>query len=379
MKKTAVLLLLLAAATPAFSQYFETPQSEVSVRDLLENSKKAPKSDTYYLMALSAARKNDLENANKAIATGLSINPRNTSILNLKAALLARQGRLVQARQIFLNVLQMNPNDEYANKCLNSIEVAMQPKRNQITTMVNTKISSEKAGSDAPIAPVEQKPVSTEKVLTASYFEELKHKQDCAHGMSLAQIAQDKLIARNPKDKVTFSLTDLVKEGLLTAAPVCPKGGIYSWKNNEVCCSKHGGFSALDAEVTSVFKEYNTGLRAKLSRNYLDALKAFEQVVILYPLWAEAHYQLGDTLSRLGETDPALNSLRTCLKHDPGNLDAQLLMANLYFKKGQKQAALTILDRISEKYSGSVYGLSARSVAKSIRSGRNYYQIFPPN
>lgn len=378
MKKSVVLLLLLATALPAFSQYFETPQSEVTVRDLLENSKKAPKSDTYYLMALAAARKNDLENANKAIATGLSINPRNTRILNLKAALLARQGRLAQARQIFLSVLQMDPNDEYANKCLNSIEAAMQPKRNQITTMVNTKTYNAKS-SDAPISPVEQKPVSTEKVLTASYFEELKHKQDCAHGMSLAQIAQEKLIARNPKEKVTFSLTDLVKEGLLTSSPVCPKGGIYSWKNNEVCCSKHGGFSALDAEVTSVFKEYNTGLRAKLSRNYLDALKAFEQVVILYPLWAEAHYQLADTLFRLGETDPALNSLRTCLKHDPDNLDAQLLMANLYFKKGQKQAALTILDRISDKHSGTVYGLSARSVAKSIRSGRNYYQIFPPN
>ena len=136
---------------------------------------------------------------------------------------------------------------------------------------------------------------------------------------------------------------------------------------------------ALDAEVTSVFKEFNAGLRAKLSRNYLDALKAFEQVVILYPLWAEAHYQLGDTLFRLGEVDPALKSLRNCLKHDPNNLDAQLLMANLYFKKGQKQAALTILDKISNSQKGTVYGLSSRSVANSIRSGRSYYEIFPPN
>ena len=54
-------------------------------------------------------------------------------------------------------------------------------------------------------------------------------------------------------------------------------------------------------------------------------------------------------------------------------------MANLYFKKGQKQAALTILDKISNSQKGTVYGLSARSVAKSIRSGRSYYEIFPPN
>jgi tetratricopeptide (TPR) repeat protein len=120
-------------------------------------------------------------------------------------------------------------------------------------------------------------------------------------------------------------------------------------------------------------------MRSKLSRNYLDALKSFEQVVILYPRWAEAHYQLADTLFRLGETDPSVSALRNCLKYDPGNLDARLLLANLYFKKGQKDAALKILDDVTEKHRGTVYGLSARSVAASIRSGRNYYQIFPPN
>jgi tetratricopeptide (TPR) repeat protein len=118
---------------------------------------------------------------------------------------------------------------------------------------------------------------------------------------------------------------------------------------------------------------------SKLSRNYLDALRSFEQVVVLYPRWAEAHFQLGDTLFRLGETDTAITALRNCLKHQPGNTDAQLLLANLYFKKGQKDAALKLLDEVSAKQKGTVYGLAARSIASSIRSGRNYYQIFPPN
>lgn len=379
MKKVTLLAILLAfASISSYAQDFQTPVSEASVRDLLENSKKAPKSDTYYLMALSAARKNDLETANKAITTGLNIDPRNIRLLDLKGALVARSGHLAQARQIFLTVLRLNPDDEYANKCLSSIEASMQPKRNELVSMVKNR--GGKGASDAPIAPVEMKPVEPEKkILSASYFEELKHKQECSHNLSLIQMAQKNKMSKDPKKKVEFSLTGLVKEGLITAAPVCPKGGIYTWKNDEATCSKHGGFTALDAEVTSVFKEYNTGLRAKLSRNYLDALKAFEQVVILYPLWSEAHYQMADTLFRLGETDSAVSSLRTCLKHDPDNLDAQLLLANLYFKKGQKGAALNILDRISEKHKGTVYGLSARSVASSIRSGRNYYQIFPPN
>ena len=67
---------------------------------------------------------------------------------------------------------------------------------------------------------VEEKPVSVEKVLSNSYFEELKHKQECAHGMSLVQIAQKNAVAKNPKAKGEFSLTNLVKEGLLTSAPV---------------------------------------------------------------------------------------------------------------------------------------------------------------
>lgn len=378
MKKYFAAILLVFVSLSGYSQEFNTPSSKVSVQDILEKSKKTPKADTYYLMALSAARKNDIESANKAIATGLAINPRDIKLLNLKGALLAKQGRLVQARQIFLSVLRMSPGDEYANNSLRLIEDSMQPK-NQIKPVLASKSRKYSGTSDAPISPIEDKPVSQDKLLTAAYFVDLKHKQDCSHGMSLIQLAHEKLIARNPKGKPTFSLNELVKEGLLTSAPVCPKGGFYSWNNNEVTCSKHGGFTALDAEVTSVFKEFNAGLRAKLSRNYLDALKAFEQVVILYPLWAEAHYQLGDTLFRLGEVDPALKSLRNCLKHDPNNLDAQLLMANLYFKKGQKQAALTILDKISNSQKGTVYGLSSRSVANSIRSGRSYYEIFPPN
>ena len=378
MKKNLVIFLLVFSPLVSFGQEFSTLKSDVSVRDLLENQKRSPKSDTYYLIAISAARKNDLDTANKAIATGLNINPRNISLLNLKGALVARQGRLNEARQIFTTVLNLEPKDEYAEKCLKQIEDALQARQNSLKPMISSK-SSYKGATDAKVSPIEEEqPASSDKLLTASYFVDLKHKQDCAHSMALIKIAQEKFIANNPKDK-TLSLTNLVKEGLLTSEPVCPKGGIYVWGNNEVNCSKHGDFTALDAEVTNVFKEYNTGLRAKLSKNYMEALKAFEQVVILYPLWAEAHFQLGDTLFRLGENDSAIKSLRTCLKHDPKNLDAQLLLANLYFKKGQKQAALSILDKISSGQKGTVYGFSARSVAKSIRSGRSYYEIFPPN
>lgn len=358
------------------AQDFQPPGSEVTVRDLLEGHKRAPKSDTYYLMALSETRKGNIEAAEKAIRTGLQINPRNTRLMNLKGAILARQGRLADARRLFLSVLQLDPEDEYASTALRSVERTLQPRR--VEPMIR-KPSAARA-PDAPDAPVTVKQTEVEtKILEASYFVEMKDKQQCYHGMSLIKRAQEAFAAKKPDQKGEFSTTTLVAEGFLTSTPVCPNGGIYAWKDNDVECDKHSSLSALGAEVTNVFTEFNIGMRAKLSRNYLDALKSFEQVVVLYPRWAEAHYQMADTLFRLGETDPAIASLRTCMKHEPGNLDAQLLLANLYFKKGQKDSALNILDKVSEKNKGTVYGLAARSIAGSIRSGRNYYQIFPPN
>jgi len=375
-----IFLASVSAFSPAkvcLAQEFQTPGSEVSVRDLLEGHKRAPKSDTYYLMALSEARKGNIEAAEKAIKTGLQINPRNTRLMNLKGALLTRQGKLTEARTLFLTVLQLDPEDDYANTSLRSVERTLQPAR-KIQPMINKAPAA--PASDAPTAPVLVKPVQTEtKILEATYFIEMKAKQQCYHAMALIKRAQEAFAAANPKRKDEFSTTNLAKDGFLTSVPVCPAAGIYGWKNNDVECEKHGSLSALGAEVNNVFGEFNNGMRAKLSRNYLDALRSFEQVVVLYPRWAEAHYQMADTLFRLGETDPAIASLRNCLKHESGNIDAQLLLANLYFKKGQKDAALGILDKVSSAHKGTVYGLAARSIAGSIRSGRNYYEIFPPN
>lgn len=372
------LLMMFCQPHNIAGQEFQTPVSEVSVRDLLEGQKRAPRSDTYYLIALAETRKNNIDAAGKAIKTGLQINPRNTRLMNLQGAIYARQGKLSDARRMFLTVLQLDPEDKYAATSLRAVEMQMQPKRQNMPVL--NKPSAAPA-PDAPAAPVNvvKSAPAEQKVLEAAYFVEMKDKQQCYHAMSAIKRSQDNFIKANPQRKSEYSTTTLVAEGFLTSAPVCPNGGTYNWENNDMICSKHGKLSELGGEVSNVFAEFNSGMRSKLSRNYLDALRSFEQVVVLYPRWAEAHFQLGDTLFRLGETDSAIASIRNCLKHDAGNVDAQLLLANLYFKKGQKDAALQILDQVAEKHKGTVYSMAARSVAGSIRSGRNYYQIFPPN
>lgn len=382
MKKAHIFLIALSllALQPqnSLAQGFQGPGTEVSVRDLLEGQKRAPRSDTYYLIALSETQKNNIPAAEKAIKTGLQINPRNTRLMNLQGAIFARQGKLADARRTFLTVLQLDSEDKYAATSLRTIENQMQPKRQEMPVFNRPSASP---APDAPLAPVnvQKTPQPEQKVLEATYFIEMKDKQQCFHGMSAIKRGQERFLADNPQRKSEFSTTTLVGEGFLTSAPICPNGGAYSWENNDVICSKHGKMAEIGSEVSNVFSEFNNGMRSKLSRNYLDALRSFEQVVVLYPRWAEAHFQLGDTLFRLGETDPAIASIRNCLKHDAGNVDAQLLLANLYFKKGQKDAALQLLDQVVEKHKGTVYSMAARSVATSIRSGRNYYQIFPPN
>jgi tetratricopeptide (TPR) repeat protein len=374
----SALLILNNAQINAQSSFSQETASKVTVRDLLEAHEKAPRSDTYYLLALADTRKGNYEQAEKAIRTGLQINPRNWKLMNLQGAIYSRKGKLTKARRMFLNVLRLNPDDKYAQTSLRTIEKQLQPKKQKLIISQPSKLPTVAQSPEAPVSISQPKP-QKEKILESSYFLSIKDKQNCFYNMSKLQRAQDTLSKSDPTAKSKFDSQKLIEKNIIPAIPVCPNGGAYGLDGSEISCSKHGKLSAVGAEVKTVFIDFNKGMRSKLSRNYLDALKAFEQVVILYPRWAEAHYQMGDTLFRLGESDPAIIEIRQCLKHDKNHLDAQLLLANLYFKKGQKQAALTILDKITKSKKGTVYGLAARSIAKSIRSGRNYYQIFPPN
>lgn len=379
MKTLSVILCIFLSlgATSAQAQFVQAP--DLTVRDLLEDHNRKPRAETYYLIGMAEARKSNYIEAQKAINTGLQINPRSTRLINLQGAILSRQGRLVEARTKFLTVLQIDPDDRYAATSLRTIEDSLQPDRNS-RPVVTGSIQRQSDELQTPTAPVRERSVQVkQKVLESSYFQEIKGKQRCYYAMENIKRAQEQYIKTSPTKGSDFSLTVLAEEGLIVSIPICPSNGRYRWESEDIACSEHGSRSEVGAEVSTVFTDFNRGLKSKLGRNYLDALKAFEQVVIRYPNWGEAHYQLGDTLFRLGETDQAVAALRKCLNREPNNLDAQLLLANLYFKKGQKNASLKLLDDISQKHQGTVYSLSARSVASSIRSGRNYYQIFPPN
>jgi tetratricopeptide (TPR) repeat protein len=378
------LSILMAGGTSqalAQSSFSHIGEARGSAGDLLESSLNRPRADTYYLLALAEARKGNIDKAFRAIATGLAIEPVNLKLLNLRAALWARQGRNEEARREFRRILAIAPDDSYARESLRTLERELKP-RIAVEPGLRT---APPAAPNAPVAPVaEPSPAGSGsataevKLLKAEYFEEMGDKKRCLSNLSSLLRGQAAFALANPEKKDTFDLGGLVSGRHLPATPICPKGGVYTWDGGAPKCAVHGSQKDLDAEVNTVFADFNKGMTAKIGRNYQEALRAFDQVVILFPLWGEAHFQLADTLARMGSDQAAIERARTCLRHSPGNIDAKLLLANLYFKTGQKDAALGLLDSVASEQANSVYGLASRSLAAAIRSGKSYLQVFPP-
>lgn len=385
---TGLLLLTLAGhgATALEQPQFEDPaKRQASLREILTGQQSRPRADTYYLMALQAARKGEDQEALRAVATGLAIEPQSIKLRNLRAALWARTGRRNEAIAEFRRILAAVPDDTYAKESLR----ALLPR--PVAPVITSRIKAP-TRQTPPVSPISGPPdtkgsgkggeaaaAPQARVLDSEYFEQAKQKQRCEQVMTSIKHAQDIYVQGHQDAKGKYDPKVLVDAKLLTAVPTCPEGGTYEWAGDGPTCGKHGSFATVQAEVKTVFTDFNRAMQAKLGRNYPEALKGFDQVVIAYPRWAEAHFQLGDTLFRTGEDRQAIERLKTSLQLAPGNPDASLLLANLYFKIGHKEAALKLLDGVSKKLSGTVYGLAARSIAGSIRAGRNYYQIFPPD
>ncbi|HOY66917.1 MAG TPA: tetratricopeptide repeat protein [Candidatus Ozemobacteraceae bacterium] len=385
-----LILSLSGGAMPAVAQssFQDIAVRDGSARDIIAGRQARPRADTYYLMGLQAARKGEDLEALRAVETGLQIEPQSIKLRNLRAALWARTGRRNEAIEEFKRILAAVPDDTYARESLRAllprpvapvVTTPVRPPPREAAPVAPVKVETGSAGSSGSTTAAERPETAAKPALDTGYFAQAKQKQRCEQLMASLKQAQDAYVKDHPDAKGKYDPKPLVDARLLSAVPACPEGGSYEWSGDGPTCSKHGSFATVQAEVKTVFSDFNRAMQAKLGRNYPEAVKGFEQVVIAYPRWAEAHFQLGDTLFRTGEDVRAIERLRTCLKLDPGNPDATLLLANLYFKTGHKETALKLLDGISKKFPGTVYGLAARSIAGSIRAGRNYYQIFPPN
>lgn len=369
-------------AQPSFPNIAER---STTVTDILRQHQSNPKADTYYLLALAAARKNNFNEAFKNIQIGLSNNPNHIQLLSLRAALWAKTGKLSEAFQEFKRLSLISPNDEYIKYSLQELQRYLEPKISPSLKTSSQSISKSSKNAlnnnfsiQSSSKQFIQQSNSDKKILSSDYFIKLNAKKTCCLNMGQINKAILNLKSIDPKKNIR-DIKDLINEGHLQTIPVCPENGKYSLNKDLVCCSIHGDIVTLEAEITTVYSDFNKAIQSKFAKNYVSALKSFEHVCSIYPNWAEAHYQRADTLFRLGQDQQALDAIKTCLKIDPQNIDAKMLLAHILYKIGNIKDATQILKQIEATEQDSVYGMSVKALLKAIKAGKSYYEVFPPS
>src|SRR5580700_4480696 len=78
----------------------------------------------------------------------------------------------------------------------------------------------------------------------------------------------------------------------------------------------------------SADSEYQKGLKLLKAGDIAGARRVFERTVKLAPASAEAHNSLGWVLFSQGETDKAIDELRTAVRLKPRFLEARINLAN---------------------------------------------------
>jgi len=81
-----------------------------------------------------------------------------------------------------------------------------------------------------------------------------------------------------------------------------------------------------------------------------DALHAYHEAIRIKPDYADAHYNLGAVLARLGRTDAAMAAYREALRHDPQHDSARFNLANALAGRGAVEQSIEEYRRLLEFY-----------------------------
>jgi tetratricopeptide (TPR) repeat protein len=104
---------------------------------------------------------------------------------------------------------------------------------------------------------------------------------------------------------------------------------------------------ALATDAKNANALYLTGLSYTKNKMYLEAKGALEQVTVLTPDFAPAHFQLGVCYQQSDEKEKALAQYREVMRLDPANLDnyfnATLILVQLNQPKEALENCLKIL------------------------------------
>lgn len=79
-----------------------------------------------------------------------------------------------------------------------------------------------------------------------------------------------------------------------------------------------------------------------------DALRAYQAAIRIRPDYADAHYNLGAVLARIGRTDEAMGAYREALRHDPQHDSARFNLANALADRGAVEESIEEYRRLLE-------------------------------
>ena len=99
--------------------------------------------------------------------------------------------------------------------------------------------------------------------------------------------------------------------------------------------------SAADAQT-----EYNRGVRARVARNWPEAVSAFRQAVSLRPAFPEAWNELGYALRNQARYEESLDAYAEALRLRPNFPEALEYLGEAYVKMGRLEDARRVLDRL---------------------------------
>jgi|HubBroStandDraft_6_1064221.scaffolds.fasta_scaffold28580_3 tetratricopeptide (TPR) repeat protein len=85
----------------------------------------------------------------------------------------------------------------------------------------------------------------------------------------------------------------------------------------------------------SAKSHYSVGVMHAASGDDVGAIEAYDRAIAIFPAYAEAYRNRGNSLARLGRNAEAMDSYRSCLRFDPGDFAAA-------FNLGQLQAGIPI-------------------------------------
>ena len=101
---------------------------------------------------------------------------------------------------------------------------------------------------------------------------------------------------------------------------------------------------ALSATVA--FADWKSGVAAFQKHDYKTALKEFQAVAATSPDYAGAHYMVGLTQQRLGQSDAAMASFKEANRLDPANAQFAMAYASTLLDKNRAQDASRVLDAV---------------------------------